>query len=380
IENKEFFIEDEKHEEPTETNIKNEELDETEESAIPETKSTIEINKNRYVIGIDSTKNASGETDNKNKIADQPNSKKPKNDKIETKQKGIETHKKMGYKYPEPQIIDSTIFIELNREEFEKFGFTIQDNSIELSYNHGNMKIFIEYIDGRLTYSRLHSLHAPKKDSTCNFQKNHTKISPEDINVGLYLMGITNDEGRNLFKIRIQESTLKTWVSKKFLGNCRTVFPIVMKKNTFGNEPKEDIVFWFLPTDEFFNHLPQNIGEDLLAEYDYINAEDKSTLEKPECKYFDECKNTLDVSNFKVFPNPANSNATVTFMLNETINGKISLVDLAGRERQVLQPQTTLSSGNHRFDLDVSDVPEGIYLITLYSDKGIQTQRFIISR
>jgi len=158
---------------------------------------------------------------------------------------------------------------------------------------------------------------------------------------------------------------------------CLLVPILVNSLQTFFHE---DIIFWYYPTEAFFNALPFEISNELRKEYNYITAEDKSALVKPECKYFDECKNTLNVANFKVFPNPASNNATISFSLNETINGKISLVDLAGREKQVLQAQTTLSPGNHRFDLDFSNVPEGIYLITLISNKGIQTQRLIISR
>ena len=344
------------------------------------TVATNEINKNIHAIDVDSTQNANGETDNKNKISDQPNSESIKNDKEEPKQQANEIRKKEVYKYPEAQIPDSTFFIELNREEFEIFGFTIKDSSIKLSYNHGNMEIFSKYINGRLQFDMQHSLHAPKKDSTFNSKKKHTEISNEEVNVGLILMIVTNDKGCNQIQFRFQESLLKTWVSKKFLGDCRTVLPIIMKKHTFGNEPKEDVVFWFLPTDEFFNRLPQNISKDILSEYNYITAEDKSQLEKPVCKYFDECKNTLAVSKFKVYPNPANNTATISFTLPEAIDGRITLVDLSGRERQVLQPQTNYSKGSHQFYVDVSSVPEGIYLLTLYSDKGVQTQRLIVAR
>ena len=135
-----------------------------------------------------------------------------------------------------------------------------------------------------------------------------------------------------------------------------------------------------MPTEGFFNALPESISTDLRKEYNYITAEDKSQLEKPECKYFEECKNTLKVSSFKVYPNPANNTATISFTLPEAVDGRITLVDLTGRERQVLQPQTSYAKGSHQFDVDVSSVPEGIYLLTLYTNKGVQTQRVIVAR
>ena len=91
---------------------------------------------------------------------------------------------------------------------------------------------------------------------------------------------------------------------------------------------------WFYPSDAFFKALPERISNDLRKEYNYITAEDKSQLEKPVCKYFDECKNTLAVSKFKVYPNPANNTATISFTLPEAVDGRITLVDLSGRERR----------------------------------------------
>lgn len=193
-------------------------------------------------------------------------------------------------------------------------------------------------------------------------------------------MLVTNENGVKIFKLNMPEENLKNMFSKKFEKDFKTLLPVVMKRNTFDNQPKGNFVFWFLPTDEFFNRLPKGICNELLNEYNYITAEDKSALVQPECKYFDECKNTLKVSNFKVYPNPASANATVSFTLPEAINGRITLVDLAGHERQLLKPQTSYAKGQHSINVDLNNVPEGIYLLTLYTNKGVQTQRVIVVR
>jgi hypothetical protein len=169
--------------------------------------------------------------------------------------------------------------------------------------------------------------------------------------------------------------------------NFDHLVPVLARREIWidNENPAKDVlpnnlVFWFEPSLSFFNALPKEIGDKLKTEYNYITAEDKSALVQPECKYFDECKNTLAVSKFKVYPNPANNTATVSFTLPEAIDGRITLVDLTGRERQLLQPQTTFAKGQHQIDVDVSSVPGGIYLLILYSDKGVQTQRIIVAR
>ncbi|MFA9391267.1 MAG: T9SS type A sorting domain-containing protein [Prolixibacteraceae bacterium] len=290
-------------------------------------------------------------------------------------------------KYPE-QILDSTLFIDLNRIQLENLGFKLSNDAINLFFLSNT---FTSYRDSCLTFGvNFDDRPSPKSDEDTNkfhfeakqaFIITKDTVKANDTNGELIPMLITNSEGENLLKMAFPEMKLKTLFSQRFSKDFKTLLPVVLKKDVFGhNMPKEDIVYWFLPTDDFFNLLPQNVSEELLTEYDYIWAENKSVLEKPECKYFEECKNTLDVFDFKVFPNPANSTATISFTLNEQVDGRITLVDLAGRERQVLQSQTSFTKGSHRMDVDVSTVPEGIYLITLFSDKGIQTQRFIVTR
>lgn len=308
-----------------------------------------------------------------------------KNEKVKKEKPELEQ------KYPE-QILDSTLFIDLNRRGLENIGFVLNRNSIALRCLYNESKLFTIYKDGNLIFGlEFDDVSQLKKNSdntssNVNIEATQFIIETKRNDSVKYIEGIlpllvTDEKGKTLLKIRLPELELKALFSQNFSKDFKTLLPVMVKKDVFGhNLPKEDLVYWFLPTDEFFNRLPQNISEELFEEYDYVVAEDKSALVKPECKYFEECKNTLDVSNFKVFPNPANSNTTVSFTLNESVEGRISLVDLAGRERQVLQAQTQFSSGFHRFDLDVSGVPEGIYLITLYSDKGVQVQRFIVSK
>lgn len=292
--------------------------------------------------------------------------------------------------YPK-QILDSTLFIDLSRKELENIGFVSKKNSIELRCLFNESKIFTIYKDSSLIFGlEFDDVPQPKKNS----DNPSSKINMEAVqinvetkrsdsgryNEGIFPMLVTDEKGKTLLKVSLPESELKALFSKDFSRDFKTLLPVVMRKNIFGDLPKEDVIYWFLPTDQFFNRLPQEVSKGLLTEYNYVTADDKSNLEKPECKYFDECKNTLNDIKFKVFPNPASMQVTVSFSLNEAITGRIILVDLAGRERQVLKSQTKFAFGPHQISVDVSSVPEGIYLITLYSDKGIQTQRLILIR
>jgi len=313
-----------------------------------------------------------------------------KRDQILKKQKSNNSTKIPEIVYPK-QILDSTLFIDLSRNELEKMGFRQKESKIELHFLFNVVKLFTVYENGYLAFgivvddNQQSKKVTGKSNSAISFYvEREIRVSKKDSSVvysqGIVPMLVTDEKGKCLLKISLPESELKALFSQNFSKDYKTLLPVVIRKNIFGNLPKEDLIYWFLPTDEFFNRLPQEISKELLAEYKYVTAEDKSKLIQPECKYFDECKNTLNDIKFKVFPNPASSQETVSFNLNEAINGRITLVDLAGRERQVLKPQSKFAIGPHQINVDVSAVPEGIYLITLYSDKGIQTQRFIVTR
>lgn len=265
-------------------------------------------------------------------------------------------------------ILDSTSFINLNQIQLEKLGFQYFNERIEFRFNFQSNEMGTYWTEKTQSVGLI------------NPEDNSQFLSKSSVK-NLLLMHITNESGGGYLRFNFPNESLKTVYYGNFNSEKIFLIPIRIKKHIFENEyPKYDIIYWFLPTKEFFERLPRNIDNALTAEYKYITAEDKSTLVKPECKYFDECKNTLELSNFKAFPNPANERVTVSFELPETIDARISLVDLAGRERQILQPQTQFAAGSHQLDFDLSFVAEGIYLLTLYSDKGVQTQRLIVTR
>jgi len=278
--------------------------------------------------------------------------------------------------YPK-QILDSTLSISLTKRQLEDFGFVSTDSTLELFFSTEDRNM-ASVISEKTTWLCIDVDGYNKDERKLNKLINHSHN--QESNKNIIPMMITDKLGQGWLKLFFPEEKLKQLFSSRFNKDYRTLIPVIVKRNTFKSQPTKDFIYWFLPTDEFFNRLPQAVSRGLLAEYNYVTAEDKSKLVQPECKYFDECKNTLNDIKFKVFPNPASTQAPVGFSLNEAITGRITLVDLAGRERQVLKPQTKFAIGPHQINVDVSAVPEGIYLITFYSDKGIQTQRFIVAR
>jgi len=260
-----------------------------------------------------------------------------------------------------PLLIDESKIIDLSKSELKNLGFQFHTDSTIFRGGMRTEKIELNLLKNGSTF--LKTYYA---DSISSLWSD-----------GCLPVLVTQPDGNPLIKVIDWRSKILS-KEMKYEQQFQFFIPVFLKASeSFLNE---DVIFWFYPTDELFKALPTKIGKALLEEYNYVVAEDKSALEKPECNYFEECKNTLKVSSFKVYPNPANNQATVSFTLPEAIYGRITLIDLMGRERQVLQPYTNYAKGSHRFEVDLSNVPEGIYLIALYSSKGIQTQRLIVAK
>lgn len=260
--------------------------------------------------------------------------------------------------YQAPKLFDESKIVVLSKEELIQLGFQLYTDTT----------IYAGCIDGlkiKFLKSKSSSIVVESSDSSIKKDRN------------LLAVMVTRTDG-SPYRTFDKSSKLMDMTDREYGSQFPLLIPILLKskESQFG----EDVIYWFLPTYELFNTLPKGIGTELQKEYNYVVAEDKSQLEKPQCKYFDECKNTLKVTNFKVYPNPANNVATVSFTLPEAVNGRITLIDLTGRERQVLQSTANYAAGSHQFDVDLSTVASGIYLVALYADKGIQVQRLVVSR
>lgn len=80
----------------------------------------------------------------------------------------------------------------------------------------------------------------------------------------------------------------------------------------------------------------------------------------------------------RVYPNPAASYLRITPAEDMTGNVVIELVDLFGRKVHVEEPGRIRA--NDTRTIDVSNLPEGIYLLTVNSQKGLHTGRVVINR
>lgn len=89
--------------------------------------------------------------------------------------------------------------------------------------------------------------------------------------------------------------------------------------------------------------------------------------------------NETDFVQVSVYPNPAKEQTTLTYALGSARKLVIDLYDMQGKFVQNLT-QGQQGEGFHKLNVDVSQLPAGMYLIRLLSDGVVQTQRLSVVR
>ena len=84
-----------------------------------------------------------------------------------------------------------------------------------------------------------------------------------------------------------------------------------------------------------------------------------------------------EVQAFQVYPNPATSNTTVSFTLEEAQDVQLRLLDVNGRLLKEL-PVTNYPAGTQQIPWSCADVPAGTYLLRLEGAGFAQTQKLVI--
>ncbi|MDC0584394.1 T9SS type A sorting domain-containing protein [Bacteroidales bacterium] len=184
----------------------------------------------------------------------------------------------------------------------------------------------------------------------------------------------TNDEGYR----HIRPGRRSPFFNGKIPDDINTIIPVKIDVGKLKGVKSKIEYWWFKTSDEFIAALPDSIQNQLRTERDIILGDLPKTASKS-CTYFEACKSTLDVVNLMVYPNPASTQVTITFSMDNEINGNIQLLNISGQPIKTLVSQTSFKQGENEFNTVVNGVPPGIYLISIITEQGFKTQRLIIS-
>lgn len=86
-----------------------------------------------------------------------------------------------------------------------------------------------------------------------------------------------------------------------------------------------------------------------------------------------------DNFNSIVYPNPVVDNSVLQYTLLEKSNVKISMTDIVGKTISIIADQSQVS-GTYQQQINVSELPQGVYFVVLQTNKGRVVHRIVVSK
>jgi hypothetical protein len=81
----------------------------------------------------------------------------------------------------------------------------------------------------------------------------------------------------------------------------------------------------------------------------------------------------------KIFPNPSRFSSTVSFIMEKSNDVKISVFNSHGQQVKIIY-DGFLTSDKHEFIIDTSELPSGLYYVSVKSNDFVSNKKLIISK
>lgn len=93
----------------------------------------------------------------------------------------------------------------------------------------------------------------------------------------------------------------------------------------------------------------------------------------------DEQSTVKDFAISKIQPNPASDNAFIYYSLPRNEHIKFELLDVAGKICRTIDV-TSETAGKHRIELNVTELPAGIYMLRMTTSDAVATAKVIVAK
>ncbi|MBK8365658.1 MAG: T9SS type A sorting domain-containing protein [Bacteroidetes bacterium] len=80
---------------------------------------------------------------------------------------------------------------------------------------------------------------------------------------------------------------------------------------------------------------------------------------------------------FSVFPNPVGDTAEIDITIDQNADMAIRLMDIAGKV--VMTEKTYYTKGTHHLSMDVSNLPKGIYILSIKGGATVREEQIVIA-
>jgi hypothetical protein len=265
-------------------------------------------------------------------------------------------------------------FIDLQPSDLSKLGIQLTDSALNYLNNYNSNG----YTEIKIDTRNLNASIIEKPERKIRNRATNNNFQPIFLTIpqSSYIAGPFTTESTNVS------------AGSFLIQNLGRLVPIRVSKENFKKygSYRNDYVFWFTPTEAFFDSLPPTIGSVVRNEYySLLSKTDPAYLSKlksdvsSNCEYFEECRVTYDgLTDFKVYPNPVTDNFTLEITLEKSTIGYVSLFDISGRPVSMLNAPALYNIGTHKIPLELKNIPSGIYILSIRDNKGNnKTQRII---
>jgi hypothetical protein len=249
------------------------------------------------------------------------------------------------------RVLDPVNVLNLSKSSLQKIGINIEEESVTFQ-----------------TVNKHYSLKICKKGTYSTGNGDDSNIFPPNP----YPVIMTDTLGRQVYTEGCEFN--EDSVSK----SLKILVPVRVNIHNYVSTNYEVIICWYYPTEAFLRALPGNMGTDLKSEL--LTIANGTKASSSSCNYFEECKSSLILDDFKLYPNPASGSVTLEFQNSEEIIGSVSIVNMAGLKLRVLLPDTQFLSGHNSYKMNLSGISPGIYLISVNTQKGFKTRRLIVTQ
>ena len=187
------------------------------------------------------------------------------------------------------------------------------------------------------------------------------------------------------------QESIDAWLKENMMSSF--LIPILVRtgdvytpKDKLEGKIRPDCIFWYEPTDDFLNKLPENIANDIRTEMVGITKNQEiETLYKvdvskisttnnndslSQCNYFEMCKNTKNaIDECSLYPNPASSLVHIQIKTNQSCQAVVTLASINGTVLK--KARITLEKDFENItQMQLNGLSEGMYLVLIETTTG----------
>lgn len=184
-----------------------------------------------------------------------------------------------------------------------------------------------------------------------------------------------------------QETSFK-WEKDKFVPKVSKLLPVtyIVESNDESNTSVK-FHFWFYTTKELIEKLPENYKKSLFEELGYVDKINNGEISPDSAcdkitsndVYLDICESSAGALNgLVVYPNPVVTNAKCRLILKDSRSVSAILYDGGGAKISDILENSSLGQGNNEFDIPFDELPSGIYILIITTNKNERISTKII--